>query len=82
VYVEKNPKKIRDGSTGAVTCDHYHRFKEDFALMKKLGVKNYRSAGHHVQSLFLGGGACRTSRAGLAPSFDLTGSAVFLAKRT
>lgn len=28
--------------TGDVTCDHYHRFKEDVALMKELGMKCYR----------------------------------------
>ncbi|HVT79474.1 MAG TPA: family 1 glycosylhydrolase, partial [Phycisphaerae bacterium] len=25
-----------------VACDHYHRYKEDVALMKSLGVKGYR----------------------------------------
>lgn len=34
--------KIVDGSTGDVACDHYHRFQEDIALMKELGVKAYR----------------------------------------
>ena len=28
--------------TGDVTCDHYHRYKEDIALMKELGLKCYR----------------------------------------
>lgn len=36
------PGKILNGDTPAVACDHYHRFKEDFALMRELGVKNYR----------------------------------------
>ena len=36
------PGKIRNNDTPDVACDHYHRFKSDFALMKKLGVKNYR----------------------------------------
>jgi beta-glucosidase len=27
---------------GDVACDHYHRFKQDVALMKELGVKAYR----------------------------------------
>ena len=31
-----------EGHTGDVACDHYHRFKEDVALMKTLGVKSYR----------------------------------------
>ncbi|MBP3434108.1 MAG: family 1 glycosylhydrolase, partial [Clostridia bacterium] len=34
--------KIKDGSNGDVACDHYHRYKEDVALMKTLGLKNYR----------------------------------------
>lgn len=33
---------ILDGSTGDVACDHYHRFEEDMALMKELGVDAYR----------------------------------------
>ena len=28
--------------SGAVTCDHYHRMKDDVALMAQLGLKNYR----------------------------------------
>jgi beta-glucosidase len=36
------PGKIHHGETLDVACDHYHRYKGDFALMKKLGVKNYR----------------------------------------
>jgi beta-glucosidase len=36
------PGKVANGDTLDVACDHYHRFKEDFALMRKLGVKNYR----------------------------------------
>ena len=31
-----------EGDTGEKACDHYHRFKEDIALMKTLGVKSYR----------------------------------------
>ncbi len=36
------PGKIEDGSTGDVACDHYHRWREDIALMKGLGLKAYR----------------------------------------
>jgi beta-glucosidase len=32
------PGKIRDGSTGDVTNDHYHRYKEDVALIKDMGA--------------------------------------------
>ncbi|MEO1483006.1 MAG: GH1 family beta-glucosidase [Myxococcota bacterium] len=36
------PGKIVDGTDGAVACDHYHRFPEDIALMKELGLNAYR----------------------------------------
>lgn len=36
------PGKVRNGDTGDVACDHYHRYKEDVALMKQLGLKGYR----------------------------------------
>jgi beta-glucosidase len=36
------PGKIIDASTGDVANDHYHRFREDVALMARLGVKAYR----------------------------------------
>lgn len=34
--------KIKNGDTGDIACDHYHRFREDVALMKELGLKAYR----------------------------------------
>ena len=34
--------KIGDGSNGDVACDHYHRYPEDVALMKRAGLKAYR----------------------------------------
>ncbi len=36
------PGHIIDGSTGDVACDHYHRWPEDIALMKSLGMQAYR----------------------------------------
>jgi beta-glucosidase/6-phospho-beta-glucosidase/beta-galactosidase len=33
---------VDNGDDGTVACDHYHRYEEDVALMKQLGVKNYR----------------------------------------
>ena len=36
------PGKIERGETGDVACDHYHRFKEDVALMADLGIQAYR----------------------------------------
>jgi beta-glucosidase len=34
--------RIVDGSTGDVACDHYHRFRDDIALMREIGVDAYR----------------------------------------
>ena len=36
------PDRVRDGDTGDVACDHYHRYLEDVALMRHLGMKAYR----------------------------------------
>src|SRR5690349_21752112 len=36
------PGKVLNGDTGAVACDHYHRWREDIALMQKLGLPAYR----------------------------------------
>ncbi len=36
------PGNIDDGSTGDVACDFYHRYEEDIALMKRLGLRVYR----------------------------------------
>lgn len=36
------PGQVHGGDTPARACDHYHRYRTDFALMKKLGVKHYR----------------------------------------
>lgn len=36
------PGKIRNGDLPEVACDHYHRYKEDVALMKSLGIRSYR----------------------------------------
>ncbi|MER6674697.1 GH1 family beta-glucosidase [Streptomyces sp. NPDC000983] len=33
---------VKDGSTAAVACDHYHRYPEDVALLAGLGVGAYR----------------------------------------
>eukprot|EP00931_Biecheleriopsis_adriatica_P052821 TRINITY_DN3079_c0_g1_i1.p1 TRINITY_DN3079_c0_g1~~TRINITY_DN3079_c0_g1_i1.p1 ORF type:complete len:538 (-),score=110.52 TRINITY_DN3079_c0_g1_i1:47-1660(-) len=36
------PGKVMNGDTGAVACDHYHRFREDVKMMKELGLPAYR----------------------------------------
>ena len=33
---------IWNGQAGDVACDHYHRYKEDVALMKEIGLRAYR----------------------------------------
>ncbi|HEV6964905.1 MULTISPECIES: GH1 family beta-glucosidase [Roseateles] len=38
----RQPGRIKDGSNIDVACDHYHRFREDVALMKGLGLDCYR----------------------------------------
>src|SRR6185369_2073550 len=36
------PGNIRDGATGDIACDSYHRYPEDVALLKQMGVSAYR----------------------------------------
>ncbi len=36
------PGAVVGGDTGDVACDHYHRYADDVALMKRLGVQSYR----------------------------------------
>ena len=36
------PGRIKDGSNVDVACDHYHRYGDDVALMKWLGLTSYR----------------------------------------
>ena len=34
--------KITNGDTGEIACDHYHRYKQDVALMSDIGLQAYR----------------------------------------
>lgn len=36
------PGKTFSGDTGDIACDHYHRWEQDFDLMKELGFQTYR----------------------------------------
>ncbi|OGS36008.1 MAG: beta-glucosidase [Elusimicrobia bacterium RIFOXYB2_FULL_49_7] len=36
------PGKVKNGHTGDIACDHYHRYKEDVAIMKQIGLSAYR----------------------------------------
>ncbi|MEU2389503.1 GH1 family beta-glucosidase [Streptomyces sp. NPDC007369] len=38
----RTPGKVRNGDTGDIAADHYHRMSEDVALMRRLGVTDYR----------------------------------------
>ena len=38
----EQPDAISDHSNGRIACDHYHRFREDVALMAAHGIRNYR----------------------------------------
>ena len=36
------PGKVRNGDSGAVACDFYHRYRDDIALMRELGLDAFR----------------------------------------
>ena len=36
------PGRTHNADTGDVACDHYHRYREDVALLADLGVQDYR----------------------------------------
>ena len=36
------PGNVENGDTGDVACDHYHRYREDIAIMKEIGIKYQR----------------------------------------
>lgn len=38
----ERPGRTRNGDTGKVADDFYHRYKDDIATMKELGIKHFR----------------------------------------
>jgi beta-glucosidase len=38
----RQPGRVWEGHTGDIACDHYHRWKEDIAVMKAIGLQAYR----------------------------------------
>lgn len=36
------PGKVRNGETGAIACDFYHRYADDIRLMQELGLRAFR----------------------------------------
>ena len=39
---EQTPGHIAGGDTSAVACDHYHRYREDFAMLRELNQNAHR----------------------------------------
>ncbi|RMF82564.1 MAG: glycosyl hydrolase family protein, partial [Planctomycetota bacterium] len=37
-----DPTKSHSPDNGTIACDHYHRYRDDVALMKQLGLRAYR----------------------------------------
>jgi beta-glucosidase len=59
----KVPGYIANGDTGDIACDHYHRYAEDIAIMRQLGLQAYRFSVAWPRVLPQGTGA--TNAAGL-----------------
>ncbi len=53
----RTPGCVTNGDTGDVACDHYHRYREDAALIAELGVHAYRFSIAWPRVLPLGVGA-------------------------
>ncbi|NKB70075.1 MAG: beta-glucosidase [Candidatus Latescibacteria bacterium] len=60
----RQPNRIKNGHTGEIACDHYHRYAEDIALMAQLGLQAYRLSLSWPRILPNGTGP--TNEAGLA----------------
>jgi beta-glucosidase len=58
-----SPGRMTNGDTGDVACDHYHRYAEDVALMRDLGLGAYRFS--ISWSRILPAGTGRVNEAGL-----------------
>lgn len=39
---EREAGHVYDGHCGTQACDHYHRYQEDIAIMKRMGIQAYR----------------------------------------
>jgi beta-glucosidase len=59
----RTPGHVVNGETGDVAVDHYHRYKEDVALMKELGLDAYRFS--VAWARVLPGGTGAVNQAGL-----------------
>ncbi|GAB7366168.1 hypothetical protein MBLNU230_g7730t1 [Neophaeotheca triangularis] len=65
------PGKIADGTSGEVACDSYHRYKEDVALLKRLGARAYRFSISWSRVIPLGGRDDPVNERGLQYYIDL-----------
>jgi beta-glucosidase len=59
IYCQNGVSK--NGDTGEVACDHYHRYREDVALMRQMGVQAYRFSVAWPRVLPQGRGAANES---------------------
>jgi len=60
----RRPGAISTGETGDIACDHYHRWREDVGLLRRLGCNAYRLSISWPRVLPVGSGA--VNEAGLA----------------
>ena len=56
--------RIKNNDTGEAACDHYHRYAEDVALMREIGLGAYRFSVSWPR--VLPHGRCTPNEAGLA----------------
>ncbi len=55
------PGKIEGDATGDEACDHYHRYREDLAIMKQIGLRAYRFSVSWPRIFPKGGGSLNHS---------------------
>lgn len=60
----REPGRVYNGHTGDVACDHVHRFKEDVALMREMGLQAYRFSISWPRVLPLGTGGINAAGLG------------------
>ncbi|KAA8549627.1 hypothetical protein F0562_001355 [Nyssa sinensis] len=41
-FTQRHPGKMKDGGNGYLAVDSYHQYKEDVAILKKIGLDAYR----------------------------------------
>lgn len=70
-FSEENNLNTKGGN-GLIACDHMHRYKEDFAMMRDLGIKAYRFSVNWCRILPNGTG--EVSEEGIAFYRDLISS--------